>query len=131
MEEKICENFAEYVFTLESAPNTTFQPDFFQVYSDLQMINGRHGSEIFNSFLNKVFDKSEHEIDNILPQYLNDLCSLNMLRNIGVLEGMSRFLTILPNIIADYPKLTRQLANVFFVLYNLNTIKFDKFVINE
>ena len=44
---------------------------------------------------------------------------------------MSRFLTILPNIIADYPKLTRQLANVLFVLYNLNAIKFDKLVINE
>ncbi len=40
-------------------------------------------------------------------------------------------MNILPNIIADYPKLTRQLANVLFVLYQLNAIKFEKLVINE
>lgn len=84
MEKKITENFAEYVTTLEGAPDTTFQPDFFQVYSDLQNNNGRHGSEIFYSFLNKVFDKSEHEIDNILPKYLNDLWSSKMLGKVGV-----------------------------------------------
>ena len=41
MEKKIIENFSEYVLTLEESPDTKSSPDFFQVYQDLQMVNGR------------------------------------------------------------------------------------------
>jgi hypothetical protein len=79
MEKKITENFSEYVSTLEDTPDTKFAPDFFQVYQDLQMVNGRQGSEIFYSFLNKVFDRTESEIEKYLSRYLSDLWISKML----------------------------------------------------
>jgi hypothetical protein len=79
MEKKITENFSEYVSTLEETSDTKFAPDFFQVYQDLQMVNGRQGSEIFYSFLNKVFDRTESEIEKYLSRYLSDLWISKML----------------------------------------------------
>jgi hypothetical protein len=80
MEKKITENFSEYVSTLEEKPETTyFAPEFFKVYQDLQMVNGRQGAEIFYSFLNKVFDKPESEIEKYLSRYLSDLWISKML----------------------------------------------------
>ena len=73
MEKKIGENFTAYVNELSEKPDTKVSPAFFQVFSDLQQNNDKVGSEIFYSFLNKVFDKSPDEIDSILPQYLADL----------------------------------------------------------
>ncbi len=59
MEKKISQNFTAYVHELEEKPDTLFSPDFFQIFDELQKVNGRNGSDIFYSFLNKIFDRSE------------------------------------------------------------------------
>lgn len=83
MEKKTGENFTAYVNELQEKPDTTISSDFFQVFADLQHNNGKVGSEIFYSFLNKVFDKSQHEIESILPQYLADLWRSMHLGRVG------------------------------------------------
>jgi hypothetical protein len=44
---------------------------------------------------------------------------------------MSKFLTALPNIACDYPKISEWLANVLHVLYRENALKFDKLVLHD
>ncbi len=59
LEKKISENFTAYVNKLEEKPEAIFSSDFFQIFDELQKLNGRNGSDIFYSFLNKIFDRSE------------------------------------------------------------------------
>lgn len=44
---------------------------------------------------------------------------------------MTKFLTALPNISCDYPKISEYLAKVLHVLYKENALKFDRLVLNE
>ena len=63
MEKKISQNFTAYANELEEKPDTVFSSDFFYVFDELQKVNGKTGSDIFFSFLNKIFDRSENEIE--------------------------------------------------------------------
>lgn len=44
---------------------------------------------------------------------------------------MAKFLSVMPNIISDYPRLSEWLASVLCVLYDLNAIKFDKLALHD
>ncbi len=44
---------------------------------------------------------------------------------------MSKFLTALPNIACDYPKISEWLAKVLHVLYKENALKFERLVLND
>jgi hypothetical protein len=44
---------------------------------------------------------------------------------------MSKFLTALPNIACDYPRISEWLAKVLYVLNKENAIKFDRLVLND
>lgn len=86
---------------------------------------------IFYSFLNKIFDRSEDDINTYLLQYLSDLWNSKQLGRNGFQDGLSKFLAIVPNISADYPKLSTQLAKVMHLLYKENAVKFDKLILND
>jgi len=81
-------------------------------------VNGRIGGDIFYSFLNKIFDRQENEIENILPRYISDLWRSKKLGKQGIQEGLQKFLNIVPDIAPDYPKLGQYLAKVLKVLYD-------------
>ncbi len=68
--------------------------------------------------MNKIFDRTENEIDNILPRYFSDLIAAKILDKRGFNIGLSRYLNTVPNISADYPKLGEYLSNLMIILYN-------------
>jgi hypothetical protein len=80
----------------------------------LQEVNGQTGAMIFYSFLNKIFDRSEDDINTYLMQYLSDLWNSKKLGRTGFQDGLSKFLAIVPDISANFPKLSTQLAKVMY-----------------
>lgn len=84
MDTRIRENFTEYVQTIDSFPEVSVPAGFFQVFADLQQVNGRSGQDIFYTFLNKIFDRPEREIVEILPRYLSDLWASKFLGKWGI-----------------------------------------------
>jgi hypothetical protein len=87
-------------------------------------VNGRRGGEIFYHFLNKVFDRSEQEVTEVLPKYLEDLVKSKVLDQRSFNLGISKYLNAVPNIAADYPKLAQWLSLVLQVLYESKAISF-------
>ncbi len=64
---------------MEKSTYVKFGAEFFKVYQDLQIVEGREGSEIFSVFLKMVFDRTESDIEKYLSRYINDLCISKML----------------------------------------------------
>lgn len=59
MEKLVIQNFTAYANFKnyeEAEGEEKKEPHSFQIYKDLQSVNGRKGGEIFYHFLNKVFD---------------------------------------------------------------------------
>ena len=53
-----------------------------------------------------------------MPNYLRDLIRANSIDKRSISKGLSRFLIMVPSIIADYPKLAEQISKVRFDLYS-------------
>jgi len=94
-------------------------------------INGRFGSEVFFQFLNKVFDRNPVEIDECLSGYIKNLWNSKQLGRQGFNDGLNRFLTYMPTIIADYPKMNEWLAIVIYQLGELGALKIDTLCLND
>ena len=62
---------------------------------------------------------------------MTDLWKSRHLGKPGFRDGMSKFLTTLPNIACDYPRISEWLAKVLYVLNKENAIKFDRLVLND
>jgi hypothetical protein len=77
----------------------------FAVYKDLQTNYKKKGGEILYHFLNKVYDRTPKEVEEILPQYLRDLIRFQVLDNLSFNKGISKYIQMVPSIIADYPML--------------------------
>ena len=75
------------------------------MYKDLQTINKKKGGEILYLFLNKIYDRTPKEIEEILPQYLRDLIRFQVLDSVSFNKGISKYILMVPSIIADYPML--------------------------
>lgn len=82
------------------------------------------GGDIFYHFLNKIFDRSGHEIEDILPQYLSMLVKSRALDQRSFTKGLSKFFNAVPNIAADYPMLPQWLSQVMMTLYESKAINF-------
>jgi len=63
--------------------------------------------------------------------YLTDLKKSNQLGIHGFINGINRFLTYVPSIIADYPKMNEWLALVLQHLLDIKVLKADTIIINE
>jgi hypothetical protein len=66
-----------------------------------------------------------------LPGYLKSLWSSKILGIRGFNDGINRFLTYIPSIIADYPKMSEWLAMVIANLIDIGALKPDMLVLNE
>ncbi len=75
------------------------------MYKDLQTINKKKGGEILYLFLNKIYDRTPKEIEEILPQYLRDLIKFQVFDTVSFNKGISKYILMVPSIIADYPML--------------------------
>ena len=125
------ENFALFVSTNKESPQEAIGADFFQVWADLVNVNGRFGSEVFFQFLNKVFDRNTAEIDEYLSSFIKNLWNSKQLGRNGFNDGLNRFLTYMPTIIADYPKMNEWLAIVIHQLGELGALKNDTLCLND
>ena len=74
--------------------------------------------------MNKIFDRSENEITEILPLYLTDLAKSRALDQKSFNKGLSKFLNAVPSIAADIPKLPDWLSEAMMTLYESNAINF-------
>ena len=88
-------------------------------------------SEVFYHFLNKIFDRSEREIIEVLPTYLSHLWDSKTLGMRGFNDGMNRFLSIVPSLFADIPKLCDWLARVILHLIDIGALKLDSISLND
>jgi hypothetical protein len=100
----------------------------FAVYKDLQMNYKKKGGEILYHFLNKVYDRTPKEVEEILPQYLHDLIRFQVLDNLSFNKGISKYIQMVPSIIADYPMLAEQFAQTLMVLYQEKVISFKDII---
>ena len=124
VEKQLMQNFQAFSqsLTSEEEESKTIGPEFFQVYKDLQ--NAKRGGEVFYHFLNKVFDRSEKEVEEVLPLYLDQLVLSKTLDQISFSKGVQKFLHMVPNIAADYPKLPDQLSGVMYLLFSKGVLSF-------
>jgi hypothetical protein len=81
--------------------------------------------------LNKVFDRNPVEIDEYLSSYIKNLWSSKQLGRTGFNDGLNRFLSYMPTIIADYPKMNEWLALVIHQLGDLGALKMEILCLNE
>ena len=84
------------------------------------------GGEIFYHFLNKIFDRPEYEIIDILPLYLTELAKSKVLDQRSFTRGISRFLQALPNISSDYPKISLWFSQVMMILFEHDLLSFKE-----
>lgn len=120
------QNFQGFVQAQESEEeeSKTIGPEHFTIYKDFQTTNGRMGGDVFYHFLNHIFDRSENEIENHLPVYLKALIQAKVLDTKSFNKGLSKFLVGLPNIAADYPKMSEWLSKVMVTLFQEKAISF-------
>ena len=95
------------------------------------IVNGRYAADLFFQFLNKVFDRNTVEIDEFLSSYIKNLWISKQLGRPGFNDGLNRFLTYMPTIIADYPKMNEWLATVIHQLGDLGALKNDSLCLND
>ncbi len=81
--------------------------------------------------MNKVFDRNTVEIDEFLSSYIKNLWNSKQLGRNGFNDGLNRFLTYMPTIIADYPKMNEWLAIVIHQLGELGALKMDTICLND
>ena len=84
------------------------------------------GGEIFYHFLNKIFDRPEYEIIDILPLYLTELAKSKVLDQRSFTRGILRFLQALPNISSDYPKISLWFSQVMMILFENDLLFFKE-----
>jgi hypothetical protein len=134
IEKQLIQNFQEYKQNAENDNKEEQVPidqAFFKAYTDIKSVNQKQGSDLFYSFLNKIFDQSEDDVAKHLPDYLRDLVRLNVIDGQGFSRGLSRFLVVLPNIAADYPHISKQLSSVMLVLRDENALSFREVNITD
>jgi hypothetical protein len=78
--------------------------------------------------LNKVFDQEEKKIAEQLPLYLKDLLYFGALDSKAFKGGLQRYLRAVPDLIADYPKLTEYLSKTIITLFDANALKQNEII---
>lgn len=128
MEKLLIQNFTAYVNSKEAPEEGEEKKEAFslQLYKDLQTINGKKGGEIFYYLLNKAFDQSAREIEEILPEYVLLLAKEKVLDAKSFQIGVSKFLQNYPNIVSDIPKLPEWFSNVLLPLHQQSIINFKE-----
>lgn len=101
------ENYASYVqlYRSEEEEKAPITAETFSVYSEIQNINKRPGNDLFYALLNKVFDRSEEEVKEILPLYVKDLVCFKIIDSKSFSKGLTKYLVGMHLIVADYPHL--------------------------
>lgn len=122
------QNFTSFCQSLkgDDEEQKTAGPEHFQIFKDIQTVNGRKGGEVFYHFLNKIFDKSEKEIEETLPIYLDQLIQSKTLDMMSFSKGVQKYLHMVPNIAADYPKLAEWISSVIYQLFSQNALTFKE-----
>lgn len=66
-----------------------------------------------------------------MPTYLTNLWNSKYLGKQGFNDGMNRFLTYVPSIMADYPKMNEWLAKTITHLLEIGALKSDMIILND
>ena len=95
----------------------------FSIYADLQKVYGKNGEDVFYTFLNKVYDSTEDEIYDVLPQYLEDWMQTGTIKPDAIAKGVNRFMKVIPDQVNDVPKLSTYFSGTLFKLLDLQAIE--------
>ena len=81
----------------QKTPNKVKVNKDFSLYQDLQKVNGKQPEDIFYTFLNKVYDSHENELEDFLPLYLYDWMSSGTISPQAVAKGVNRYIKVVPD----------------------------------
>eukprot|EP00347_Sterkiella_histriomuscorum_P005403 403356747 len=127
MAKKVNDNFHAYDEILQNAEGT-IPADHFQIYQDLKNVYQKSGESIVYQFLNHVYDNHEDKIMTQLPNYLNDLIKTGFLTSSDFTQGVNKFLKAMPDLSADYPKISLYLSRTLFTLKQQSVLKYQDLV---
>ena len=68
-------------------------------------MRGFRASEIIQFLLSRVFDHDQEELEEYLPEFLKGITKTNAFTKRDFSEGISRIITIFPDLCLDYPQL--------------------------